>query len=636
MSGLLLTDLLSNTLAAALIGLGGWLAAHPFRRPALAHTLFVLALLELVTPPLWRVEVWSPPPVSTAPASIASPTSHDAAAPITTTTDPSSSPRPSPVAAPAEPRDPSAQLGATRPGVAERSGSHLDLADLVVLLWGLGSAVGLALLLRRVATLRRFVRLLQPADAQLLAEVREAQRRVGLRRAPRVLVCDAALPPSVFVGLGGATLVAPSRIVAALDRHTRLGLWTHELAHVRRGDVWLRWVEAMVQVALWWHPLCWWLTRQLRAAEERACDAWATAGATPEQRRSYCDALLAFAGAKSTPVPLAASAAARGSARDLRRWRQRLEDAMTTNHATNHHAASRFALAMIAVLTLPLAIAQEPADESRERADKLDRTQIAFRVDDAPLEHWVDQLAHAAGLSVVVEKSAVDADRELTTLRGMQLPEAPVRRVLDAVTALTDLRWRQERTGLIRIFHGADTSLAPVAGVRCHGAFATPRIVALERDETVLSLVTRLRLTDRADLSAVQLLRHVRGDRPRAITLDVDAMLRTGVTRANVPLKPGDVVTVPERLPDDLPPLTQRPGSKVHFVVDPTLLVIPGAEQLALLTEPQRVQRDGTIFVPFVGPVYVNGLTRDEISDLVTSSLQEKFAFELKVWARLE
>ena len=52
------TALLSNTLIAAVLGVGGWLLAQPLRRPVLAHTLFVLALLKLVTPPLFVIDVW--------------------------------------------------------------------------------------------------------------------------------------------------------------------------------------------------------------------------------------------------------------------------------------------------------------------------------------------------------------------------------------------------------------------------------------------------------------------------------------------------------------------------------------------------------------------------------------------------
>ena len=101
-------------------------------------------------------------------------------------------------------------------------------------------------------------------------------------------------------------------------------------------------------------------------------------------------------------------------------------------------------------------------------------------------------------------------------------------------------------------------------------------------------------------------------------------------------LAPGDAVVVPERLPQELPPLTLRPGARVRFVIEPAVWQQPGVEPLASLTEFQRVQRDGTIFVPLFGPVLVEGLLRDEVGQLVQRRLLEAVKFEMQVWARLD
>jgi hypothetical protein len=76
-------------------------------------------------------------------------------------------------------------------------------------------------------------------------------------------------------------------------------------------------------------------------------------------------------------------------------------------------------------------------------------------------------------------------------------------------------------------------------------------------------------------------------------------------------------------------------GDLVTFLVDPTVLYSPGAEQLALLQAPQPVSIDGTILIPYIGPVQVLGLTERQLTALVTSQLGALFTHEIDIQARI-
>lgn len=76
-------------------------------------------------------------------------------------------------------------------------------------------------------------------------------------------------------------------------------------------------------------------------------------------------------------------------------------------------------------------------------------------------------------------------------------------------------------------------------------------------------------------------------------------------------------------------------GDGVLFFVDPTAYMVPDAERLFLLTLPQNLSIDGTIMIPYVGPVYVLGLTEQELTSLVKTALQPLFAFEVNLQARI-
>jgi beta-lactamase regulating signal transducer with metallopeptidase domain len=60
-------------------------------------------------------------------------------------------------------------------------------------------------------------------------------------------------------------------------------LLVHELAHARRADV--AWLQALVEVALFFHPAARWLAQHVRRERECCCDA-ATAPRSSTRRRT--------------------------------------------------------------------------------------------------------------------------------------------------------------------------------------------------------------------------------------------------------------------------------------------------------------------------------------------------------------
>ena len=637
MSDPLWSALVSNTAIAAAVGLVGWALSHLARRPALAHALFVLALVKLATPPIFTLgfapEV-TPPPRGQ--LTIATTTRAEME-----TRNPAPIPADEVRVAPAT--EPVASAAAGEPTRAVPRGwltavAALSLRDVAIALWCAGAALGALVVLTRSRRLSRALRAASSPDPELVRDLDAARRRVGLRHAPRTVVVAADVPPLVFAHGIRPTLVVP-RALGTLDAATRTAVLTHELAHVARGDVWLRWIETAIRIALWWHPLCWWLGRELRDAEERACDAWVTADRTADERRRYGDALLHLASHARTAPPLASPAVRRPR---LRPWKRRLEDVMTADRSARSPLLARVLVACVGTALLPLAFAQEPAAKPESLRDRLERIEIEFSIADAPITDWADYLAQVAGLNVVVDQAALDADPEFGTLRDLKLPKTSVRRILDVITALTDVHWTVT-DGLLRLGAAAPKPPGEVSrearldprSIFVHGAVRAPGPMTLGQAQTVLDLVARLDVLEEADLSAVRVLRSTE-DEPLSLTIDVAGILETGNSSQNVQLQPGDILSIPKRLPSDLPSLTLLPGATVRFVVDPQLSTQPGMEQLALLTQPQRVQRDGTIFVPYVGPVIVQGLTRDQVSKTVSETLDKLFTAPVQVWARLD
>ena len=126
--------------------------------------------------------------------------------------------------------------------------------------------------------------------------------------APSVCLVPGGVPPMLWAIGRPARLLVPAELWATMGDDERTSLLLHELAHLKRRDHWVRWLELIVAGLYWWHPAVWWLRRVLREAEEQCCDAWVV-WAMPRGARTYATALLAalefVSGARTAPAAAA-------------------------------------------------------------------------------------------------------------------------------------------------------------------------------------------------------------------------------------------------------------------------------------------------------------------------------------------
>jgi hypothetical protein len=74
---------------------------------------------------------------------------------------------------------------------------------------------------------------------------------------------------------------------------------------------------------------------------------------------------------------------------------------------------------------------------------------------------------------------------------------------------------------------------------------------------------------------------------------------------------------------------------RVQFLMEPGALLDPSWPRLAELSVPQPPAIDGTIFVPYVGPVYVLGMTELEAAAIVNKQLRSMGLPDLGLQARI-
>jgi bla regulator protein BlaR1 len=312
--------------------------------PAARHVLWLVVLIKLLTPPVvnWP---WSPPKLwATTQPSTVTPAVVDAQLvsehQVTARED---------RAAPRDraPRDPeSAQPAVAIP--APRVRWNFDILGQGLFGFWLGiSATIAAWQIGRIVRFQRRLRWVIPAPEWLVQEVRDLSGQLGVR-APEILVLPDLAPPMLWF-LGRAKLIVPGRLVSNADRLGLRAILAHELAHLRRGDHWVRRLDFFAGLIWWWNPV-YWLTRERLSTEaELACDEWAIR-AVPDGRVSYAEALLDVCRTLSTTRSPAPALGVAGAGRFLER---------RVNMILQNHAPSRISLpvllgaALLALLALP-------------------------------------------------------------------------------------------------------------------------------------------------------------------------------------------------------------------------------------------------------------------------------------------
>lgn len=195
-------------------------------------------------------------------------------------------------------------------------GSHTVLAPSIspwlVALWAAGASWMLLRLAVELSGIQRLYTLpLAPAEWQQRLDV--LATRFGLRQVT-LRISDALASP-ISAGFLRPMVLFPTGLLLRLPVAQVEALLAHELAHIRRHDYLLNLLQALIESALFYHPVIWWLAKQIRQEREQIADqlaaevmgtprhlAHALATLAELQAPSYTLAQAAHSGALETRI----------------------------------------------------------------------------------------------------------------------------------------------------------------------------------------------------------------------------------------------------------------------------------------------------------------------------------------------
>jgi len=138
-------------------------------------------------------------------------------------------------------------------------------------LWLVGVLTFLALLFQRARFVRALIAASNPAKEKFAELLEECRRQIGVRSKTTLRISD-TIPSPAVCGFFRPTIVIPAALVDKLSPEGLRAILIHELAHIKRGDLWVNSIQTFLQIVYFYNPFVWFANSVIRKVCEEAVD----------------------------------------------------------------------------------------------------------------------------------------------------------------------------------------------------------------------------------------------------------------------------------------------------------------------------------------------------------------------------
>ncbi|UCD52195.1 MAG: M56 family metallopeptidase, partial [Phycisphaerales bacterium] len=240
-------------------------------------------------------------------------------------------------------------------------------------LWLAGAVVLGGYLLASSFALWRVVKREHPLIKEPILELFEAcKAQMGVQTIVALVPNDRVRTAALF-GFVRPRLLLPREMIETASSEELRYVFLHELAHLKRHDIYLGWLASLLQVLHWFNPFVWLAFHQMRADRELACDALVLTRTHSAESHQYGRTMVALLERFSRSRPLPAMAGILESQSQLKR-----RITMIAKFKTNSYRWSPLAVTLIAILSL-LVLPNEKRVKARAASPVLSASQITLR-----------------------------------------------------------------------------------------------------------------------------------------------------------------------------------------------------------------------------------------------------------------
>ena len=444
-----------------------------------------------------------------------------------------------------------------------------------------------------ITAARRYVQVIRtlplgspPEDPAWQAEWHAARATAKLRRRQPVdLRITTSLGPLLHWAPWAYLILVPRPLWTTLAAPQRQAILRHELAHLRRGDLWKSLAIRVLALPQWFNPLAWLAIRRFDEAAEWACDD--AAAATAAGRLTFAESLLQSAEYAVAPFP-ASVPAARGV---LTRRIHRLV-------SPRFKEESKMKLLLVPMLLVLAAVAQ---------VVRIERV-VAEAPQQSPASHrWSLAEEFSVPLAERLEKTKrrhaqliAERQRHLDAAKSSNLPAAQA--VSHSGPPLSQDQIDFDRlTKEFENFASMDYVIEP------------PDILSIESDKLVPKAPHRLETFDTVQIRVIGAFPEQPID--NNYNVDADGAVNLGLTHGRIAVAGQTIKEAEDAIRAQL--------SKILTDVNVTVTLLSSSSAQAI-TGQHLVAMDGRVNLGFYGSVYVTGMTLKEARAAIELKLAEQ------------
>lgn len=433
-------------------------------------------------------------------------------------------------------------------------------------------------------------RAVEPATEEIQRLALALSRKLRVRHVVTVLQSSTIHVP-VVIGWIAPTIVLPVAALSGLSGAQVEALLAHELAHIRRHDYFVNLVQSVLEVALFYHPAVWWLSRQVRAERERCCDDLAVGVC---DRLVYASALGDLAALSPARVALAATDG--DLLERVRRILSREEVVMSGRSRWSVVAVLGLATAMMVPVSMISAgpapteaqppVLQEPQQPTAAQVEALKRLYDEMRARMADLEKLLAQ---------TLGKATHDAQSHAERAEKMvaeQMKHADVAKHMDLMKLADHEKYAELAKSFDQMKHVEKAQRDELAKHLELMKHEQERVNQEAADHVRRLVAEQMKHADAFEAQRAVHAREIQ-EAARAVERQLMADQTRAVHDEKATVAAGDVVHVTIGGEPDLPSM-------------------------------YRVTTEGTIRLPFLGPLKVVGLTAAQVRDAVGRQLSDR------------